>query len=92
MVRYQYIYLVCGNTMCVSTCQVEFVLWRTVFLYSTTAEYIDQIVWETSQFVLLFNYYLGRRYRKFAGTTALAYSIEQGLLTAWLLPLQKFYQ
>ena len=26
MVRYQYIYMVCGNTICVSTCQVEFVL------------------------------------------------------------------
>ena len=25
------IYLVCSNTMCVSTCQVEFVLLRTVF-------------------------------------------------------------
>ena len=27
------IYLVCGNTMCVSTCQVDFVLKRTVVLY-----------------------------------------------------------
>ena len=43
-------YLVCGNTMCVSTCRVEFVLQRTVFLYSTIAEQIYQIVWETSQF------------------------------------------
>ena len=35
------IYLVCGNTMCVSICQIDFVLLRTCLaLYSTTANQI----------------------------------------------------
>ena len=36
LTEFMYVYLVCGNTMCVSTCQVEFVLRE--LLNSTTAE------------------------------------------------------
>ena len=43
------IYLVCGNTTCVSTCQIDYVLLRTCLaLYSTTTEWIFRSR-ETSQ-------------------------------------------
>ena len=63
------IYLVCGNTMCVSTCQVEFVLRElscVILLPHTCSRFIrcsgDFSVLKRT--VLLFNYYQGGRYRK----------------------------
>ena len=73
-----FIYLVCGNTMCVSTCQVEFVLRELpCFILLPRSRFIgclgDFSVLKRT--VLLFNYYLGGRYRKLASTTTLAYRI-----------------
>ena len=81
MVRYQYIFLeVCGNTMCVSTCQVEFVLRELSCIYSTAAE---QIIGGSGDFsvlkrtVLLVNYDQGGWYRKQTWTTTLAYRVKE---------------
>ena len=63
-------YLVGGNTMCVSTCQVEFVLRELSFFIRCSGDF--SVLKRT---VLLFNYYSGGRYRKLAGTTSLAFRI-----------------
>ena len=71
---------VCSSTMCVSTCQVEFVFQRTVSIYSTTTEQIYRIVRKTSQFrkePTCFD----ERYRTLAGTTTLAYRIVYNCTT-----------
>ena len=78
------IYLVCGNTMCVSTCLVEFVLRElSFFILQPQSRFIgcsgDFSVLKRT--VLLFNFYPGRSYRKFAGTT-LAFRIIINCTTA----------
>ena len=64
--------LVCGNTICVSTCQVKFVLRKlSCFILLPQSRFIRRS-WDFSvlkRTVLLLNYYPGRRYKKFAGTT-----------------------
>ena len=77
--------LVCGSTMCVSTCQVEFVLRElSFFILLPRSRFIgcsgDFSVLKRT--VLLFNYYPGGRYRKLAGTTTLAYRIVINCTTA----------
>ena len=72
------IYWVCGNTMCVSTCLVEFVLKElSCYILLPRSRFIrcsgDFSVLKKT--VLLFNYYPGGRYRKQAGTTTLVYKI-----------------
>ena len=62
-------YLVCGNTMCVPTCQVDYVLLRTCLPWSRLQISGD---FSKKKCVLLFNYYPGGRCRKSAGTTTLA--------------------
>ena len=76
--RVNTIYLVCGNTMCVSTCQVEFALRElSLYILLPRSRFIgcsgDFSVMQRT--VLLFNNYPGRRYRKLAGTTTLAYRL-----------------
>ena len=68
MVRGSNIYLVCGYTMCGSTCQVEFILQRTVFLLcSGDFSVLKRTVLHFNS-VMHFNYYYpGGRYRKMAG-------------------------
>ena len=72
------IYWVCGNTMCVSTCQVEFVLRElSFFILLPQSRFIGCSVDFSvlKRTVQLFNYHPGGRYRKLAGTTTLAYRI-----------------
>ena len=72
------IYLVCGNTICVSNCQVEFVLRELSFFILLRSRFIGclgdfSLVQRT---LLPFSYYPGGRYRKLARTTTtLAYRI-----------------
>ena len=64
--------LVCGNTMCVSLCQVDFVLRELSFFILLPRSRIIGCSGDFSilkRTVLLFNYYPGGRYRKLAGTT-----------------------
>ena len=61
-IYYTCIYLVCGNNMCVSTCEVEFVL-RELLRFGK------------KKLSCFFNYYPRGWCRKEAGTTTLAYRI-----------------
>ena len=64
--------------MCVSTCQVEFVLGElSCFILLPRSRYIgcSEDFSVLKRTVLLFNYYPGGRYWKSAGTTTLAYRI-----------------
>ena len=70
-------YLVCGETMGVSTLLARLIENCLSLFYYRRVDFLD--VWETSQFwkelSCFFNYYPGGRYRKLAGTTTLAYRI-----------------
>ena len=70
------VYLVCSNTMCVSTCQVEFVFRMIYWMFGRLLSLV------LKRTMLLFNYHPGGRYRKLAGTTTLAYRMVINCTTA----------
>ena len=69
------IYLVCSNTMCVSTCQVEFLRELSFFILLLRNIGCSGDFSVLKRTVLLINYYQGIGYRQLAGTTTLAYRI-----------------